>query len=169
MPYSSSGKVCRVFGGALTWLLRWLLTVWIVSWVLNYLFVFLIISTCLHEKKVKKFFNMEHILHQLDDLTGVIWVIMSKKHNISHWLLLRICVIYIFTLFWSSPLTAHSCYYPILNFTSPNAIWLCHVIVMFTTSNVLLCNGVNRSRLIKKLKLIIKKKIIMYVYFNKHY
>ena len=41
MPCSSFGKVCQIFGRALSWLLRWLFTVWIVSWVFGHLFVFL--------------------------------------------------------------------------------------------------------------------------------
>jgi len=33
--------------------------------------------------KKNHFFNMNHILHRLYDLTDVIWVIMSKKKNIT--------------------------------------------------------------------------------------
>jgi len=34
-------------------------------------------------KKKQFFFNMDHILHRLDDLTDVIWVILSKKKYIT--------------------------------------------------------------------------------------
>ena len=55
----------------------------------------------LYEKK-NHFFNMDHILHRLDDLTDVIWVILSKKKYITPIVCKNRCNIFFFTLFWSS-------------------------------------------------------------------
>jgi len=72
---------------------------------------------------------MGHILHRFDDLTDVIWVILSKKKIILHRLFLRTNVIYSFLPYFEAR-AAHS-----------RAILLCHVIAMFATSNVCYCRG----------------------------
>ena len=66
---------------------------------------------------------MHYILHWLDDLTGVIWVIMSKK-NILHRLLLRTDVIYYFLPYFKAR-AVHL-----------RTISISHVITTSTTSNV---------------------------------
>jgi len=48
------------------------------------------------------FFNMDHILHRLYDLINVIWVILSKKKNITPVVSKNQCNIFLFILFWSS-------------------------------------------------------------------
>ena len=52
----------------------------------------------LYEKKFN-FFNMGHILHRLDDLTDVIWIILSKKKYITPVVSKNQCNIFIFILF----------------------------------------------------------------------
>ena len=75
-------------------------------------------------KKNSIFFNMGHILHQLDNLIDVIWVILSKKKNTLHWLFLRTDIIYSFLPYFKV-CTAHS-----------RVILLCHVIITSAASNV---------------------------------
>jgi len=74
-------------------------------------------------KKKSILFNMGHILHRLDDLTDVIWVILSKK-KILHRLFLRTNVIYSFLSYFEVR-AAHS-----------RTISLCHVIATSSASNV---------------------------------
>ena len=78
---------------------------------------------------------MGHILHRLDGLIDVIWVILSKK-NILHRLFLRTNVIYSILSYFEARI-AHS-----------RTISLCHVIVTSAASNVYYCQGVNISGLL---------------------
>jgi len=73
----------------------------------------------LHEKKFKFFFNMRHILHWLDSLTGVICVIMSKRNNILHRLLLRTSVIYSFLSYFEGHISLFICVTILF--------WICHL------------------------------------------
>jgi len=67
--------------------------------------------------------NKGYILHRLDDLTGIIWVILSKKYILQR-LLLRTDVIYSFLPYFEAR-TTHS-----------HTISFCYVITMSAASNM---------------------------------
>jgi len=75
-------------------------------------------------KKNSIFFNMDHILHRLDDLIDVIMVILSKQKYITLVVSKNRCNIFFFLPYYEAH-AAHS-----------RTISLCHVIVTSAASNM---------------------------------